>query len=256
MRHKNILYYFDLFFVLTKKEFVVQYKASIIGYLWSVLSPLAQGLVFFLAFGIFMRFSQENYLLFLLSALYPWQWVSNSMGHAPKIFLAAPSLVKKVYFPRFFIPLTNCFQHMLHCLLALPAYMFFLLLYGIMPTPKLLIYVPLLILVSYAIIAPLGLALACLNVYVRDLENIMPLILQLLFFLTPIVYPLDVVPERIRFLLYCNPFFPVIAAWRSVLLNQAMPWDLFGASCMVALAACVIGAYIYKKLSWKLAELL
>ena len=256
MRTKDLAYYFDLFFVLTHKEFVVQYKASIAGYLWSVLSPLVQGLVFFLAFGIFMRFPQENYLLFLLAALYPWQWVSNSLGHAPKVFLAAPALVKKVPFPHFFIPLTNCFQHMLHLLLALPVYLFFLVVYGIMPTLLLLVHVPLLILVSYATIAPLGVMFACLNAYVRDLENILPLILQMLFFLTPIIYPLDVVPDRIRFLLYCNPFFPIITTWRSALLNQTLPWDLFGASCLVALAACALGAYTYSKLSWKLAELL
>lgn len=256
MRSKDLSYYYDLFFVLTRKEFVVQYKASFGGYLWSVASPLAQGTVYFLAFGVFMRFPQENYLLFLLAGLYPWQWLSNSLGHAPKVFLAAPALVKKVSFPRFFIPLTNCFQHMLHLVLALPVYLAFLLFHGLVPDPAFFLHVPLMMLVSYAAIAPLSVIFACANAYVRDLENIIPLILQMLFFLTPIIYPMDVVPERIRFLLYCNPFFPVISAWRSVLLEQTMPWDLFAAACAVALASCALGAYIYSKLSWKLAELL
>ena len=256
MFKKDLRYYFDLYYILTQKEFKVKYKASIIGYFWSVISPLMQGLVFFLAFGIFMRFPQENYLLFLLSALYPWQWISNSLSHAPKIFLSNPALVKKIYFPRFFMPTTSVFLDMIHLLFALPVYFLFVLLYGLPLSPALILYIPLMLLITYVTVASLSVVFACVNVYVRDLENIMPLVLQMLFFLTPVIYSVDVVPEKIRLVLYCNPFFALISSWRSVLLEGVMPWDLWSIALAISLASLALGAYTYKHLSWKLAELL
>lgn len=256
MFKKDFRYYFDLYYVLAQKEFKVKYKASIIGYFWSVISPLIQGLVFFLAFGIFMRFPQKNYLLFLLSALYPWQWISNSLSHAPKVFLSNPALVKKIYFPRFFMPTTNVFQEMIHLLFALPVYFLFVLLYGLPLSPALIVYIPLMLLVTYITVASLSVVFAYVNVYVRDLENIIPLGLQMLFFLTPVIYPVTAVPEKIRLILYCNPFFSLIMTWRSVLLEGIMPWDSLGIALLVALISFVFGAYTHKHLSWKLAELL
>lgn len=256
MHSKDLRYYYDLFQVLARKEFTVKYKASLAGYFWSVISPLLQGLVFFLAFGIFMRFPQENYLLFLLSALYPWQWISNSLSHAPKVFLSNTALVKKIYFPRFFLPATSVFQDMMHFLFALPVFFLFVVLYGLSPSPALLIHIPLLLLVTYIMTSSLSVIFACVNVYVRDLENIMPLALQMLFFLTPIIYAVDVVPDKIRFILYCNPFFSLITAWRSVLLHNVMPWKHWGMALLVALTCLALAVYAYRKLSWKLAELL
>ncbi len=249
-------YYFDLFYVLIQKEFKVRYSGSFFGYIWSIVNPLVQGLVFFVAFGIFMRFPHENYLLLLLSALYPWQWVSNSLSHAPKIYLSCPALVKKVYFPRYMAPLACCFQDMIHLCLSIPVFLVFALFHGITLSWILLAQVPVLLVISYVTIASCSVILACCNAYVRDLENVLPSLLQILFFLTPVIYPLSIVPENIRFLLYANPFFAMISLWRSVLLEQVFLWDMFFMASVIAGAFFCFARYTYNKLSWKLAELL
>ncbi len=254
--HSQTQYYLDLFYVLVQKEFKVRYSASFLGYLWSVFSPLAQGTVFFVAFSIFMRFPQENYLLFLLSALYPWQWVSNSLLHSPKIFASCPELVKKVFFPRYFMPMACCFQDMLHMCLSIPIFIIFSLLHGVVPSWTLLLYLPVVLAVSYITIASLNVIFACCNVYVRDLENLLPVLLQMLFFLTPIIYPLSIIPEKYHLLLFANPFFAMITLWRSVLLEQVFLWDMFFVASLYAGVFFCFARYTYNKLSWKLAELL
>ena len=252
----SLRYYYELFWVLVQKEFKIRYKASILGYFWSVFSPLAQGCIFFVAFGIFMRFPQENYLLFLLSALYPWQWISNALSHAPKIFLISPALVKKIAFPRFLMPAACAFQYMIHFLCSLPVFFLFSFLYGIFPTPICLLYIVIMLVVSYVMVASLGVIFSCINIYVRDMENIIPMLLQMLFFLTPVIYPLEVIPENFRLLLHANPFFALVSSWRSILLHHAMPWGMALEAAGIAGVAAWGARRLYARLSWKLAELL
>ena len=249
-------HYVELFWVLAHKEFRIRYKASILGYFWSVFSPLAQGCIFWLAFGVFMRFPQENYLLFLLSALYPWQWISNSLSHAPKTFLASPALVKKIAFPRFLMPAACAFQDMIHFLCSLPVFFLFSLFYGIVPTLSSIFFILILLGISYLLVASLCIIFSCINIYVRDLENVIPVLLQMLFFMTPVIYPLDIIPENYRLLLHVNPFFALISSWRSVLLHHVMPWDLALQAAVIAVLAALAARWVYERLAWKLAELL
>ena len=100
-------WYRDLISVLLHKELEVRYKSSILGYLWSIMNPLAQAAVFYLVFSVYMRFAVAHYLVALLAALFAWQWFTNSVLQGPHTFLANPTLVKKVSSPRYIIPLVT-----------------------------------------------------------------------------------------------------------------------------------------------------
>ena len=113
-------WYRDLISVLLHKELEVRYKSSILGYLWSIMNPLAQAAVFYLVFSVYMRFAVAHYLVALLAALFAWQWFTNSVLQGPHTFLANPTLVKKVSSPRYIIPLVTVLQDMVHFLISLP----------------------------------------------------------------------------------------------------------------------------------------
>ena len=129
--NKSLRYYVDLVTVLTHKELKVRYKSNVLGYLWSVANPLSLAVVFYLTFKVIMRINIENYVVFLIAGLFPWQWFSNSTSTAPMVLLANASLIKKVSFPRNLIPLVQVMQDMIHFLLSIPVIVLFMIFYKI-----------------------------------------------------------------------------------------------------------------------------
>ena len=123
---KKWIWYRDFVLVLLHKELTVRYKGSLLGFMWSILNPLAQAYIFFIVFGIYMRMNVPHYIVALLAAMFPWQWFCNCVNEAPFTFLANPTLVKKVAFPRGAIPLVMNLQNMVHFCLSLPIYVLFM----------------------------------------------------------------------------------------------------------------------------------
>jgi len=134
LNKKEFQHYIDLMIVLTQKELKVKYKSSFLGYLWSIAHPLAFALVFLVAFKIIMRIEIEDYALFLIAGLFPWQWFSNSVNASPLVFLGNASIIKKVNFPRNLMPFTQVFQDMIHFILAIPVIVLFLFIYRKSPS--------------------------------------------------------------------------------------------------------------------------
>src|SRR4030043_1394579 len=120
MRQHSIEYYKDLVLALTQKELKVKYRRSFLGYLWSVANPLALALVFFIAFKVVMRIQIENYTLFLISGLFPWQWFSNSVSSSAMAFVSNASLIKKVNFRSESLVVATVLNDMLHFILSVP----------------------------------------------------------------------------------------------------------------------------------------
>jgi len=255
MREK-IQYYFDLIVVLTHKELKVRYKSSFLGYLWSVAQPLCLAFVFFLAFKIVMRVQIEDYTLFLIAGLFPWQWFSNSLGSSPLAFLNNVSIIKKVNFPRTVIPLTVILQDMFHFLLSIPVIVLFLFIYRKSPSLSWCYILPLLMVIQFLMIFGFSLLLSSVNLFFRDLERMAAILLTLLFYFTPILYPETMVPEEFQPLLKFNPVAPIMMSWRNLFLSgTANPGDIL-ISFLYALAALVIGYLAYRRLSWRFAEIL
>jgi lipopolysaccharide transport system permease protein len=253
---RALRYRLDLLAVLTQKELKVRYKSSFLGYLWSVANPLAMTLVFFLAFKVIMRIQIENFMLFLIAGLFPWQWFSNSVGMAPGILLANSSLIKKVSFPRDFILLTMVVQDMLHYLFAVPVLVAVVLLYGIKPTLAWLYGFPILLALQFLLTYGVSLIISSVNLFFRDLERLTQIFLMLLFYATPIFYSENMVPVEYRYLLKMNPLSPLIVSWRNLYMSGTIDFGyLIETSCW-ALFVFVLGKLVFKKLSSKFAEVL
>ncbi len=252
----DLSYYWDLALVLTKKEIKIRYKSSVLGYLWSIVNPLAFVLVFYLAFSIVFRIGIENYPLFLICGLFPWQWLSNSLNLSTEIFLMNSSLIKKTIFPKSVLVLALVLQDMVHYVLSLPVIMVFALHYGIYPTPAWLYGVPLLLLIQLLMIFGAALFLASVNLFFRDIARLVNTLLLLLFYCTPIVYSETMVPSQYRWLIHMNPLSPLMINWRSVLLDGRLLPDQLLLSALYALLTLYTGLRVYERFRWRFAEVL
>ena len=249
-------WYLDLVSVLLKKELSVRYKNSVLGYLWSLIIPLMLTAFFYVVFSVYMRFDIENYILVLLSAMFPWQWFQNSVGQAPFLFIGNASLVKKVSFPRHIIPMVTTLHDMVHLLLALPIYVVFALALGVYPEFVWLYGVPLMLFVSFMFIFGLTLLISSINLFFRDLNNIVLIFLNIAFYATPIIYPLDKVPSDKLIYFVVNPVAPLFIAWRSLLYGNRIDTYYLPVALGYAVISLLVGWGVYHRLNKKFAEVI
>ncbi len=254
--NKKFQHYIDLIIILTQKEMKVRYKSSFLGYLWSIIQPLAFAYVFFVAFKIVMRIEMENYTLFLITGLFPWQWFSNSVSIAPATFLANSSIIKKVSFPRNAIPLSIVMQDALHFILSIPVIFFFMFLYDTTPSLSLLYGIPLLLSIQFLMTYGLSLLFSSLNLFFRDLERLIAILLMFVFYFTPIIYTESMIPDKYKSLINLNPIAPLMISWRNLFLEGTLDPASIMYSIIYSVLAYAIGYTVYKKLSWKFAEVL
>ena len=252
----KVQHYIDLIAVLTEKEIKVRYKSSVFGYLWSVAHPLAFALVFFVAFKVVVKIQVEDYALFLIAGLFPWQWFANSVNAAPRIFLGNASIIKKVNFPRNIIPFTQVFQDMIHFILAIPVVVLFLFLYHKLPSFSWLYGIPVLLIIQFLMTYGICLMISSTNLFFRDLERLTIIFTTMLFYFTPVIYPEKMIPVKYKPLINLNPLAPLMISWRELFLNGTLSPLYLAVSFGYAILAFILGFLIYRKLSWKFAEVL
>ena len=252
----KIQHYLDLITVLTQKEIKVRYKSSFLGYLWSIVHPLAFAFVFFIAFKVVMKIQMEDYALFLIAGLFPWQWFANSVNASPMVFLGNASIIKKVNFPRNIIPFTTVLQDMIHFILSIPVIVLFLFIYHKSPSLTWLYGIPLLLGIQLFMTYGVSLMISSINLFFRDLERLTVIFMTLLFYFTPIIYPETMIPEKYKPLINLNPLAPLMVSWRKLFLNGTLEPVSLMIGLVYAIFAFMIGYLIYRKLSWKFAEVL
>ena len=259
MISKRLQHYWDLLYVITRKEIQVKYKGSLLGYLWSVAHPLALAVIFYYAFKIVIRLSVDPYpyQLFLICGLFPWQWFSNSVTASPFIFISNASIIKKVNFPRNIIPLATILNDMIHFILTIPVIVVFMIFHGYSPSLSWIYGIPLLLLIQLLGTYGVVMIIASFNLFLRDLERITVLLITFAFYLTPIIYPASKVPGQYRtFLFLLNPLASLLVSWRMLFLEgKTDPFHL-SLSFTSALLIAVVGHLVFRKLSWKFAEVI
>lgn len=256
MTKKSTRYYRDLIVELVKKEIKVRYKNNILGYAWSILNPLAQAMVFFVAFQFILKVKIENYVLFLILGLFPWQWFLNSVISSSVSMIANANLIKKTVFPREYIVYAGVLNDMVHFVLSLPVLVLFLLVYH-QPIyfPHIFLF-PVLVMVQLFVILGISLLVASINVFFRDLERLVAILLNMLFYATPIVYALGMIPDRLKFIIYLNPLALLIINYRDIFLYGDVHWRYFLLSVAYAVGIFLFGYITFNRLKSKFAEVL
>lgn len=252
----------DLMVNLTLRELRGKYKRSILGWSWSLLNPLASMLVFTIVFRVFFGLGppegdpsgMENFAFYLLCGLLPWNFLSNSISGSMGVLVGNSNLIKKVYFPREVLVAANVASWLVALLLELGVLAVALLLAGNFVVPWL---VPTLFLVAVqtVFVVGVGLVLSVLNVYFRDIQHLVGILLQVWFYATPIVYLIDQVPRDIRFFYELNPMVRFVEAYRDCLYDLRFP-PLLDSLYLVGIAAATLalGLLVFARLEPKLAE--
>ncbi|HHL39836.1 MAG TPA: ABC transporter permease [Deltaproteobacteria bacterium] len=247
----------DLIFVLTHKEMKIRYKSSVFGYVWSIAQPLAFAFVFYVAFKIVMRIDMEDYALFLIAGLFPWQWFNNSVTAAPMVFLGNASIIKKVNFPRNVTILATVLQDMIHFVLSIPVLVLFIYIYGHSPAYLAWLYgIPLLLAVQLLMVYGVAVLIASINLFFRDLERLTIILMTFMFYFTPVLYSVEMIPREYLHLVNLNPVAPLMISWRELILHGALDPASFFISLGYAVLFFLIGHGVYRSLAWRFAEVL
>jgi len=245
----------ELLLLLTFRELKLRYQDTILGFVWSLIKPLLLGAVLYLALRRIARFDIPDYQLFLLSALFPWTWFSASVMLATPSFAHNGNLIKKVRFPRFVLPFSVVANNMVHFLLSIPILLVFILAAGGRPSPLWLVGIPLLTLVQLALLMGIVLLVASFDVFFRDLEHLTEVFLNLWFYVTPILYPLEWT-GRLKPLFLLNPMSPLIEAWRNLFIHNTLPGPELWVSIAFVAAAAALGVGAFRRLEGGFADAL
>lgn len=243
-----------LVWVLTQRTLVARYRGTALGFLWTFLHPLLLLVVYALVFGVFVRLDVPRYAAFLFAGLLPWWWFAKTLAVSTSSILSDAPWVRQAAFSPTIPPLVTNLAGLVDFALGLPILLGVLAWQGVPPRPALL-YLPLLCLLQFQLGLGLALGLSALAVRFRDTIQLVQALTPLLFFLTPIIYPASVVPERYAWLLALNPLAHLAQAYQAVLYHGQAPAPLglalvFGAGAL----SCLVGERVLDGLRDRIPE--
>lgn len=247
----------DLLWLLTHKEITLQYKRTSLGILWSLLNPLLLAFVFYIAFTIVLGVQIKNFPLFFLSALFPWTWFSNSVSASTVSLINNKSLVKKFPFPKQFLLVAGVLSQGIHFLFSIPIIVLLVYFYGKTVGTIWFIGIPLLLMIQVVITMGASLAVSVINVYFYDFQFIVAFLLNMFFWITPIVYQLETVPQAYRFLfMYFNPLTPLMSSWRELFMSNTIHWSWLSIAILGSLVIFFAGLFVFRRLSKRMDEVI
>ncbi len=255
---RRLAQYRELLLNLAVRDLKIRYKQSILGVAWAVVQPFALMVVFSVVFALFVKVKTAGipYPIFSYVALVPWTYFSNALGSGVGSLVGNSSIVSKIYFPREIFPLASLLASFVDFLVASTIFAGMMLYYHIGLTLQIL-WLPLIVVVQIAFMAGLLLVLSAANVFFRDIRLLLPFLLQLWLYVTPVIYPLTLVPARYRFIFSLNPMTGVIDAYRRVIV-QGQPPDLglLSLTVVVSLLLLVLGYRYFKAVEMQFADII
>ena len=251
---KNIYNYRELLKNNVKKEIRGKYKNSALGVIWTFLNPLLQLLVYAFIFPLILKSTQPFYVVFVCVGLVPWTFFTTSISQSAWTIIGNGNIVKKVYFPREILPISVVTSGMINFLISTLIIIAFCFIYGLGLT-KYVLFFPLVLLIQYILQLSISFILSAVTVYFRDLEHFVQIILQVMFYATPIVYAGDTIASPFNIILALNPMAHIINGYRSIFYYQTMP-DLKELFILLAISVvtCIAGYFIFRKLQKGFAE--
>lgn len=250
--------YRELLFHLILREIQGAYRQTALGISWLFLRPLVNMLLLSLVFGRLMQVPSDNvpYPLFSLAALLPWGFFSNGVMRGSRSLVANMNVISKVYFPRLIIPVAGAASGLVDLAAAFLVFLVALLFYR-MPLRVETLWIPLFTLLVLISSLAVGLWLATLSVRFRDVEFAVVFLLQAMMYLSPVIYPVSIVPESIRWLYALNPMTVVIQGYRWALLGiEPAPGPGSLVAVGIAVAGLITGAYVFRRAERTVVDLL
>lgn len=250
--------YRDLFYIFAWRDLKVRYKQTFLGIAWAVFQPIITMVVFTVFFGRFLADTTQGvpYPIFVYLGLVFWNYFSQSLTTSANSLVEHENIIKKIYFPRMVVPVAGTIAHLVDFILASLVLAGLMVYFKVVPNwPGLALY-PLMMIVTFLTAIGFGLFLAALNVKYRDVRYVIPFFIQLLIFVTPVIYPIAVVSDRVRLLFYLNPMAGVIETIRSSMISGSVNLDLLLIAVAVAISYALGGIYYFSKTERFFADLI
>jgi len=246
---KELWNYRELLYFFTWRDLKVRYKQTFIGILWAVFQPFITMIVFTVFFGKLAKMPSDGipYPIFVYTGLLLWQFFSNSLSDTSNCLISNQQIVTKVYFPRLILPISSVITKFIDFLIPCVILAGLMVYYGYKPNLLGVFIFPLLIFITFMASVGGGLILASINVKYRDVRYILPFFIQILLFITPVIYPTSIA-GKYSWILALNPMTGVIKASRAALFGNApVNWLLLGISGLACFVVFVLGVIIFKK---------
>jgi len=259
---KDVWQYRELLYFLVWRDIKVRYKQTVLGVAWIVLQPVTSMVVFSVLFGALLKVPSGGvpYPIFRYAALLPWNYFAGSLNRSSGSVVSSAGLITKVYFPRLIIPMAGVLSGLLDFAIAFLVLIGLMVYYRITPTPA-VVFLPGFLLLAMVTALGCGLWLSSLNVRFRDVGYLVPFVVQIWMYLTPVIYGAEIIPERFRPLLGLNPMTGVVEGFRWALLgdrltNAAAPGPLFAISVVVTLLVLISGLVFFRNTERTFADVI
>lgn len=248
--------YRELLYFLTWRDVKVRYKQTFLGVAWVIIQPLFTVLLFTAIFNRLAQIPSDGipYFFFSYAGLLPWMFFSNAVLNSSQSLIANANLITKVYFPRMMIPGASVGLGVVDLAISFTAFMVLMTFAGVGLTWRILL-LPVLMTLTAALALGVGMMLSALNLRYRDVRHVLPFLMQLWMFASPVIYPSSMVPEKWRWVLMLNPLTGIIEGFRAALFRErAFDWSSLAAAAVITLALLVSSAYVFRRMERSFAD--
>ena len=248
--------YRELLFFLTWRDVKIRYKQTVLGFTWAFIQPFLKMVVFSLIFGRLAKMDSDGfpYPIFVYAGLLPWNFFAESLSRSSQSIVSGANLVTRVYFPRLIIPFSSVGACLVDFAISFGILVGLMLYYGVAPTAATLAIVPLVALTIFAALG-VGTFLSALTVAYREFRHVIPFMVQIWMFLTPVIYPVKKVPENLQWLISLNPMSGIVDAYRSAILGKPFEWSNLGISLGVAGVVFIAGIMYFRRIEARFADI-
>jgi lipopolysaccharide transport system permease protein len=249
--------YRELLWVLTARDIKVRYRQTVLGAAWAILRPVLTMVVFSVVFGRLAKMPSDDspYPVFVYAGLLPWTFFATAVASSGQSLIGSSHLVSKVYFPRLIIPLSSVGSGLVDFLFSAAILLLVMISYGVGWSLRMLIAPLLLAAVAFTAVG-VGTLLAALTVAYRDFTHVTPFLVQTWTYVTPVIFPLSLVPERWRLLMYLNPMTGIVEGFRWAFLGKSLDLVGLAVSAAVGFAAFVAGVAYFEKVERRFADII
>jgi lipopolysaccharide transport system permease protein len=249
--------YRELLWVLMARDVRVRYKQTVLGAAWAIIRPVTAMVIFSVVFGQLANMPSDGYPypVFVYAALLPWTFFAGAIAASGQSLVGSAHLVSKVYFPRLIIPLASAGAGLVDLLISTAILLLMMLWYGVGWSWNLLAAPVLLLAVVFTALG-VGTLLSALTVAYRDFTHITPFLVQVWMYVTPVIFPVSLVPERWHWLLYLNPMTGLVEGFRAAFLGKPFPLLGLGISFAIATGVFVLGVAYFEKVERRFADII
>ena len=249
----------ELLYIFAWRDIKVRYKQTFLGIAWAIFQPFVTMIIFSVIFGRLAGVPSEGipYPIFVYSGLLFWNYFSVALTNSSNCLVENESIIKKVYFPRLILPVAATVTPLIDFLFAFVILIGMMIYYHFRPSFLGIVLVPVLLFISLLAAAGLGLFLASVNAKFRDVRYILPFFIQILMYVTPIIYPVSIIPQKYQWIALINPMSGVITFARALFLHSgSLNWSHLGISAMLGIIFLVLGIAYFKKTERFVADIL